>query len=76
MIMSDKPIKSTFVIDGDYYKALSEYQAKELEQANKRVAELEKVIKEADEYLEENAYTSICSGSILHRKFKEALEQE
>jgi hypothetical protein len=32
------------------------------------------LIKEASDYLDTNELTSICSSSILHKKFKEALK--
>jgi hypothetical protein len=39
-----------------------------------RVSYLESLISEADKYLDTNNLTQISSGSILHNKFKEALE--
>jgi regulatory protein YycH of two-component signal transduction system YycFG len=39
-----------------------------------RVAELEAVIKEADEYLDYNDMTSIGSGSAIHMEFKKSTE--
>ena len=36
---------------------------------------LKKLIAEASEYLDTNSFTNIGHGSILHRKFKEAVSQ-
>tara|TARA_R110000851_G_scaffold79972_1_gene176232 strand:+ start:467 stop:652 length:186 start_codon:yes stop_codon:yes gene_type:complete len=41
-----------------------------------RVCYLESLILEADDYLSTNNLTQISSGSILHHKFKEALEDK
>ena len=41
-----------------------------------RIAELESLIKEADDYLNTNKLTTICNGSILHAAFKEAIKDE
>jgi hypothetical protein len=40
-----------------------------------RIAELEALLKEADDYLNINTLTSIGSGSIIHSAFKQALEK-
>lgn len=43
------------------------------EAANARVIALEKIMREADEYLTRNTLNSICSGSLLHQQLKAAL---
>lgn len=40
--------------------------------ARDQVAELKALLKEAADYLDTHKETSICHGSILHRKFKAA----
>lgn len=46
--------------------------SKELVEQNKA---LKALLSEASEYLDTNSMTNIGSGSVLHTKFKEALEQ-
>ena len=58
--------------DRDCYIADADMKNAELIARN---AELEALIKEADEYLNTNSMTSIGSGSILHNKFKQALKE-
>lgn len=43
----------------------------QLVKTNDRVAELESIVRECDEYLDINRYTAIGNMSILHRKMKE-----
>lgn len=42
---------------------------------NAKVQELVELLKEADEYLNINHMTNIAHGSILHRKFQEAVAE-
>mgnify|MGYP003632500235 CR=1 FL=1 len=42
--------------------------------AQARIVELGGLVKEADDYLDINSMTNIGSGSVLHTKFKQALE--
>ena len=39
----------------------------------KRIKELEALIKEAADYLDTNELTTIASSSVLHRKFRKAV---
>ena len=56
---------------------LSPIQAGKLYQKSLRQEEeikaLKSLIKEASDYLDTNELTTICSSSILHQKFKEAI---
>ena len=41
--------------------------------AQEKIDDLINIVAEADEYLDTNKHTNIGNGSILHKKFKEAL---
>ena len=43
----------------------------QLAKANERIAKLESLVQECDDYLDINRYTAIGNMSILHRKMKE-----
>jgi hypothetical protein len=49
--------------------------ADEIKRAHKRIAELEAVLRAADDYLSAHRYNDIGSGSILHRRMQDALPE-
>ncbi len=74
------PPKSKLGIDLQAFRTDRPYEwwmddfTREAEKMQDRITELETLIKESDDYLNTNSMTSICSGSILHTKFKQALK--
>jgi len=73
--MSEELFKKLFDMDTKQMKLMCKEHKKlkgKLEATKKKNLELKSLCKEASDYLDINHLTSICNGSILHRKFKDS----
>lgn len=59
----------------EHFEEKKELKA-QLAKANERVAELEALVKECDDYLDINRYTAIGNMSILHRQMKQLRKEQ